>query len=333
MSGTDLAIIERSVWATDREPTGPLPVEEPGDVRVLLVHHTVSSNTYSEDAVPGMLRSFFDFHTGPDKAWPDLAYNFCVDRFGRVWETRAGSIGAPVIGSATGGNQGFTQLCCFIGDHSTEQPSEAARSSMATLLGCLAQTYDIDVTPGATASFVSRGSNRHPAGTTVTTPTITGHRTMSMTACPGDAAMALIEGDLTVRAAAVAGGGVALTTTTSAVATTTSTEATTTLESATSTESVTSTESATTEPPTTASDTTAAGSDPGATIPSDQPTLSPPAEDLSAGPVGDTVDVRTSPLGLAAPLGLMAAGAAGLILLRRRGTDSEDVTHAADGGE
>ncbi len=54
-------------------------------------------------------------HTGPDKGWPDIAYNFMVDRFGQIFEARAGSLAGPVAGSATGGNQGFSQLCCFLG--------------------------------------------------------------------------------------------------------------------------------------------------------------------------------------------------------------------------
>ena len=41
--------------------------------------------------------------------------------------------------------------------------------------------------PGATAQFVSRGSNRWPAGESVVATTVSGHRDMSMTACPGDA--------------------------------------------------------------------------------------------------------------------------------------------------
>src|SRR5688500_18291358 len=42
-------------------------------------------------------------------------------------------------------------------------------------------------------TFVSRGSNRWPAGASVTTSTIAGHRDMSMTTCPGDAAYPLVK--------------------------------------------------------------------------------------------------------------------------------------------
>ena len=199
------AILPRDTWA-DSGPTGPLEAEQPGDVRVLLVHHSASGNGYPESDVPSLLRGFTRFHTGPEKGWPDIAYNFLIDRFGRIWEGRSGSIGAPVIGSATGGNQGYTQLCCFIGDHSAEPPTAAAQQAMVALLAWLADRYGVDTAPGATTAFVSRGSNRHPAGTTVTSPTITGHRTMSQTACPGDAAMVWVDQELPARVTAARAG-------------------------------------------------------------------------------------------------------------------------------
>ena len=54
---------------------------------------------------------------------------------------------------------------------------------MTELLAWLAGRYGIN--PQGTTEFVSRGSNRHPAGTTVVTPTIVPHREMSQTVCPG----------------------------------------------------------------------------------------------------------------------------------------------------
>jgi hypothetical protein len=189
-----VAVVRRRAWAGTLPPTGALEQERPEDVRLLLVHHSASPNTYAESDVPSIIRGFYELHTGPTKRWPDVAYGFLVDRYGRIWEGRSGSIDGPVKGNATGGSQGFALLCCFIGDHSTEPPTKQAQNAMVQLLAVLAERHAIDTRPGAHTSFTSRGSNRWPAGAVVATSTIAGHRDMSATACPGDAAYALVRG-------------------------------------------------------------------------------------------------------------------------------------------
>jgi hypothetical protein len=173
----------RSDWA--KAPAkGPLPSEP--DVRLLLVHHSASSNNYTQDAVPGILRGFFGFHTGPEKGWPDVAYNFFVDRFGTAWEGRTGSLNGWVAGSATGGNQGYSQLVCLVGDYAKSGPTPAQESTLVGLLAALADRHQLSTSPDAVATFVSKGSNKFKRGTKISTPTINGHRSMSSTSCPGD---------------------------------------------------------------------------------------------------------------------------------------------------
>lgn len=219
-----LAVHPRSTWATTALPdVADLPREQPGDVRVLLVHHSATTNAYDATEVAATIRGFHDLHTSPEKGWPDVAYNFFVDRFGGTWEGRSGSLAGPVIADATGGNQGYSQLVCLIGDFQTEAPTAAALDSLTSMLAWLAGRYDVDPSPGTTASFTSRGSNKWAKGTTVTTNTIAGHRDMSATVCPGDAAYRLVVGslpaDVTARAALLR--GVTPTTTTTAAPPTT----------------------------------------------------------------------------------------------------------------
>jgi len=185
-----VAVRPRADWAQGLPAPQGLPREAPGDVKVLVVHHSASPNTYAPDDVPGVLRGFHALHTGPQKGWPDVAYNFFVDRYGTVWEGRAGSLDGPVRPDATGGSQGFAQICCFIGDHTTEPPTAEAQRSMTRLLAALADRYGVD--PTGTTAFVSRGSNKWPAGSRVRTATIAGHRDLSLTTCPGEAAYPLV---------------------------------------------------------------------------------------------------------------------------------------------
>lgn len=172
----------RDEWASDRPPKGPL-IDE--DVRFLIVHHSASHNGHTGSEAPAILRSFYDFHTS-ERGWDDIAYNFLIDSDGGIWEGRKGSLEGPVAGDATGGNQGFSQLVCIIGNYDSTQPSPASLKALVALLAWLAERYDIPTAAGSEVSFESRGSNRHPPGSEVVTPTITGHRTMSRTSCPGD---------------------------------------------------------------------------------------------------------------------------------------------------
>ncbi len=179
-----LSIYPRAAWGADLLPRGPIRTEEP---RFLLVHHTQSPNTYPAGGARTVLRSVYEFHTGPEKRWPDVCYQFFIDRDGDVWEGRAGALAGPVMADATGGSQGWAQLVCLIGDFTSVQPTLAARDALVRLLAWLAERYSIDTSPTATVSFVSRGSNKFTAGATVTTPTIAGHRDMTYTECPGNA--------------------------------------------------------------------------------------------------------------------------------------------------
>jgi hypothetical protein len=177
-----LSIYPRDAWGANLPPLGPIGVEE---AQFLLVHHTASPNSYSSAA--GLIQATYAFHTGAAKGWSDVCYEFFIGRDGDVWEGRAGALTGPVVADATGGSQGFAQLICLLGDFTSQLPTPEAQASLVKVLAWLADRYDIDIGPGATTSFISRGSQRWPAGTSVSTPTIAGHRDMSYTACPGDA--------------------------------------------------------------------------------------------------------------------------------------------------
>ena len=182
-----LAILPRDAWGVDLAPRGPL---FPEDSRFLLVHHTASASNYANART--LIRGTYAFHTSSAKGWPDVCYQFFVGRDGDVWEGRAGALTAAVVADATGGSQGFAQLVCLLGDFSTTPPTAAALEALTHVLAWLSLRDGIDVTPGATTSFVSRGSDKWRAGTAVTAHTIDGHRDMTYTACPGNALYALL---------------------------------------------------------------------------------------------------------------------------------------------
>jgi len=63
---------------------------------------------------------------------------------------------------------------------------------MGAVLGWLAGRHGVDLADGARVQFTSRGSNRYAKGAAVDVATVSGHRDVSQTACPGDAAYALV---------------------------------------------------------------------------------------------------------------------------------------------
>lgn len=191
-----LSIYPRAAWGANLPPTGPIDVESP---QFLLVHHTASSNSYS--SAVSLIQATYAFHTSAAKGWSDVCYEFFIGRDGDVWEGRAGALTGPVVADATGGNQGFAQLICLLGDFTSQPPTAAAQTSLVKVLAWLAGRYEIDIGPGATTSFTSRGSQRWRSGTPVSTATIAGHRDMSFTACPGDALYPMLPA---IRARAIA---------------------------------------------------------------------------------------------------------------------------------
>lgn len=302
-----LEINPRSAWGSELPPKGELTSE---DVRFLIVHHSASHNGHSVAEVPDILRSWYRFHTGPEKGWPDIAYNFIIDSAGGVWEGRQGSLDGPVAGSATGGNQGFTQLVCLIGDTNVASATPPAHASLVRVLAWLADRYGVSTAPGSQVTFTSRGSNKWEAGTEVTTPTVAGHRDMSQTTCPGDSLYSYVVGSLRADVEAIRVGSApsSSTTSTTSTPTTSTTIAPTTTTIARTTTTIPPTTTTIPPSPTTLLQTTT-------TVPvatSAAPTTTVPVAEapFSSGP--------SAPTGLLATAGTLLIAGAGLILWRHR---------------
>ncbi|MCW2605875.1 MAG: cspA, partial [Frankiales bacterium] len=140
--------------------------------------------------------------------WSDIGYNFLVDRFGTVWEGRAGGITRAVIGAHAGGFNTGTVGISMIGTYETDRPSAAMLESVAQVAGWKLGGAGVD--PHSSVTLTSAGSTRWPSGTPVTLPRIFPHRAVSTTSCPGTQGMAALPG-LRDRAAALAAGAAPMT--------------------------------------------------------------------------------------------------------------------------
>lgn len=170
-------------WMWGARPPTATPVAA-ADFRFGVVHHSATANNnYGPAEVPAILRAIQAFHMDVN-GWNDIGYNFAVDRFGRVWEARAGGIFVPVIGGhAMGFNTGSVGVV-VIGDFTTAAPPSAAVEAVAQVLAWKFGIHRVD--PNGTVPYTTTGSPRYPAGSTVTLPRIVAHRDVGVTGCPGN---------------------------------------------------------------------------------------------------------------------------------------------------
>src|ERR1700684_890939 len=107
-------IIARRAWALGG--SHPKVAPEYGTVQLAFVHHTENPDGYSAAEVPGMLRSIYDFHRYTH-GWNDIGYNFVIDRFGRIFEARAGGIDEPGGGAQAGGRHAYSTGIALLGTY------------------------------------------------------------------------------------------------------------------------------------------------------------------------------------------------------------------------
>ncbi|MEI5672367.1 MULTISPECIES: N-acetylmuramoyl-L-alanine amidase [unclassified Nocardioides] len=164
-------IYSRAQWGADERlrDKGSLRYYE---VHAGFVHHTVNANDYTRAQVPGILRSIYAYHT-KSRGWSDVGYNYLVDRFGRIWEGRAGGVDRPVVGAHTLGYNDYSFAMSAIGNYDVAQPSSAMVQAYGALFAWKLSLHG-----------VSAASTRQVVGSK-TFQAINGHRDAGSTACPG----------------------------------------------------------------------------------------------------------------------------------------------------
>jgi N-acetylmuramoyl-L-alanine amidase len=176
-------------WATGNGGCGGGPSYDPPRFGVL--HHTVNGNGYGPDQSDDLLRGIQAFHQRTN-GWCDIAYNFVVDRFGRVFEARGGGVDAGVQGGHTKGfNEGAIGVA-LLGDHTQAGVSAAAHGAVRALFTWKFAIHGIDA--GDVTYEVSGGSTKYPDGQQVILPRLFGHRDVALTSCPGGFAQPLLAG-------------------------------------------------------------------------------------------------------------------------------------------
>jgi flagellar hook assembly protein FlgD len=194
------AIVTRAGWQAD-ESIVRFPPQYADAVRLAIVHHTAGSNTYTQAEAPAVVRGIELYHV-QGNGWNDIGYNLLVDRFGTVYEGRAGGVDRNVVGAhALGFNTGSVGIA-VLGSYGSAAPSAAAQDALVKVLAWRLDLAHVD--PVSTLTVVSGGSERFPAGIPVFLRAVSGHRDTGLTECPGNALYGLLD-TLAARAAATGG--------------------------------------------------------------------------------------------------------------------------------
>jgi uncharacterized protein with LGFP repeats len=181
------SVVTRAGWGADeRLRSGRVTYTTP---TALVVHHTVTTNDYTQAQAASYVRAVYTYHTR-SRGWSDIGYNLLVDRFGTVYEGRYGDFARGVTGAHTAGfNQGTIGVS-LLGNYDVVQPPAAVLAALGRAGAWVAERWGFD--PRGTVTLTSHGSPRFRAGTHVTVSRMPGHRDLGQTACPGRYAYAAL---------------------------------------------------------------------------------------------------------------------------------------------
>ncbi len=163
-------IYSRKQWGADERMRDKRSLHY-GEVHGGFVHHTVNANSYKRSQVPSIIRGIYAYHT-QSRGWSDVGYNFLVDRFGRIWEGRAGGVGRPVVGAHTLGYNDDSFAMSAIGNFETRRPTSAMVRAYGRLFAWKLGLHGVRT--GARVWITKRHFRA-----------ISGHRDAGQTACPG----------------------------------------------------------------------------------------------------------------------------------------------------
>jgi hypothetical protein len=183
-------IVPRSGWQADESIVRAKP-QYADTLRMAFVHHTAGTNGYTRLQAPAIVRAIELYHV-QGNGWNDIGYNALVDRFGTVYEGRAGGVDRNVVGAhAKGFNTGAFGIAVMGDFRTVDPPAEAVDALVRTLAWRLDLGH---VDPLGTFNGISSGNERFGPGIPVFLRAISGHRDTGLTTCPGQRLYDLIPG-------------------------------------------------------------------------------------------------------------------------------------------
>ena len=175
------AIVPRAAWRANEAITKAPTYAD--SLRYAVVHHTAGTNSYTAAESAAIVRGIQLYHVRSN-GWNDIGYNFLVDKYGQVFEGRAGGVERAVIGAHAGGFNTGSVGVAVLGNYAGGGISSAALAAIEKLLAWRLDLAHVD--PLSSLSSLSNGNERFAAGTPVPLRAISGHRDTGFTDCPGN---------------------------------------------------------------------------------------------------------------------------------------------------
>lgn len=175
-------IVTRAQWGAN-ESLRDKRLENSDTFKVAFVHHSAGSNNYSRSESPAVVRGLYSYYVNT-LHYADMGYNFLVDKYGTIYEGRAGSITKPVRSAASGGFNTNTLAVVAMGNFESAPASDAMARGIAKVLAYRLARYHRDLF-GRKVLKAEVGSSKYSAGTKAKFKVISGHRDSQLTACPG----------------------------------------------------------------------------------------------------------------------------------------------------
>ena len=174
-------ICNRACWDA-RAPSGGISTM--GSLTRAIVHHSAGNewNTGGLSDSKADVRAIQNFQMNSN-GWSDVGYHYLIDKFGNIFEGRAGSNTGLPRGAHDADNTNSFGFCCMGYFH----PSVNNVPSAALLDGL----YDIIAwrMPSSWTPYGSPGGSYGELGNTI--GRVDAHRRVKSTACPGDGLYAL----------------------------------------------------------------------------------------------------------------------------------------------
>ena len=181
--GTPFPYVSREDWGADQ--CQPRAAPDYGEVKAVAVHHTVSLNDYTPEEAPQIVLAICRYHRNSN-GWNDIGYNALVDKYGTIYEGRAGGLDQGVIGAHAQGFNSQSAGVSNIGDYTAVAASDAALTATANYIRWKLAVHGQPLSGPVTLTSAGGSESRYGAGARVTLDRVVGHRDLGKTACPGD---------------------------------------------------------------------------------------------------------------------------------------------------